>query len=356
MLAKSGAAPGPGSSVVRGLTVRGLIQLGAPRAQGRIHLVAQEEFMASVDAKRRWLSLVLLAFLVACSGRTAPVAQPALPASPAAQNAATTSEPSTHPTTPSIDLDQLAKSAAFLDTLYATLWMQTAEERRGLALQAYLHAHDSLSLALADPQWTAALEQQPGYENLPPAIIVDIDETVLDNTPSQSRVIRQGVRWNKKDWEAWVHEARAEAIPGAVELLDEAAARGVMVFYLSNRASHLAEPTRKNLLARGFPVAEGSLLLKGPEDSSDKGPRRRQVAERYRIILLAGDDFGDFTSQAREPLANRDAAGRLYANRWGRQWILLPNPIYGSWRDTLTDFGPTDERLDLERLFDQLRN
>lgn len=307
------------------------------------------------NAARRVLSAALISLVLAgCGLHRQPEVQPAPPPLAPTAATATAGAPMTGSGLPNVA--ELAKSAAFLDTLYATLWFQSAEERRGLSLQAYGAARLSLDAALADPQWTAALEQQPGYQQLPPAIVVDIDETVLDNSPSQTRVIRKGVRWNRADWNAWCQEARAEAVPGAVEFLQAADKRGVTVFYISNRAAELEDATRRNLLLRGFPVEPGTLILKQPGSHSDKGPRRRAIADRYRIVLLAGDDLGDFMSEAYTSPADREKAGALYAARWGRQWIVLPNPMYGSWRESMTNWEDLGEEEALRRLDEQLEN
>jgi 5'-nucleotidase (lipoprotein e(P4) family) len=256
-------------------------------------------------------------------------------------------------------LEELARTAAFLDTLYATLWMQTAEEKRGLALQAYGAASALLDTALADRQWTASLEQrdQGGYQDRAPAIIVDIDETVLDNTPSQTLQIRKGTRWNTPDWNAWCAEERAEAIPGAREFLVAATAKGVTVFYVSNRSTDLLDCTRRNLEKQGFPLAKGldPLRFKGKGESSDKGPRRAAIAREYRIVMMAGDDLGDFHSGNRTDAATRAAKTQPYLDYWGRRWIVLPNPIYGSWVDSFHGFQSLHEQEAIERLLEALK-
>ena len=107
-------------------------------------------------------------------------------------------------------------TAAAHENLNAVLWLQTAIEFEASALQAYRLAHLQLDAALSDPSWTAALEQQVDASKLPPAVIVDIDETVLDNSYYQARLIRDNAVFATPTWDAWVAEARATAIPGAV--------------------------------------------------------------------------------------------------------------------------------------------
>jgi acid phosphatase len=274
---------------------------------------------------RRLLVLSVSLLLAACAAqppaRLPPLATPALPA-------------------PASGLGAVAPR---LDTLAATLWMRTAAEYQAGALQAYAAARIALDQALADPAWTAAAEQREGYGALPTAIILDVDETVLDNSPYQVRLLLAGRRYDLDGWHAWCEERRAEAIPGAVAFTRYAAERGVIVFYLTNRRAVVTEATRDNLLRQGFPLAAGREVvmtrgLKPQWDSSDKGPRRAAVAQEFRVLLLIGDDLGDFLSGIRVSPHERAALAAKHAGWWGSRWIVLPNPIYGSWWDALTGF------------------
>ncbi|MFQ5746506.1 MAG: 5'-nucleotidase, lipoprotein e(P4) family [Gemmatimonadota bacterium] len=228
------------------------------------------------------------------------------------------------------------------ETLDAALWIQTSVEYRGAARTAYAAAARGLEAALADSGWTAALEQTGDFATLPPAIIVDIDETVLDNAPYAARLIRDGTPFDTVSWRRWVREARADPVPGALDFLAGARARGVTIFYVTNRAAVVDGATRRNLERDGFPLEDDldTILTLGerPGWDPDKGTRRAFIAKTYRILLLIGDDFGDFLSGVLVPPADRAALARRHAALWGRRWIVLPNPTYGSWRDALTGF------------------
>jgi acid phosphatase len=178
-----------------------------------------------------------------------------------------------------------------------------------------------------------------GFSHLRPAIIVDVDETVLDNSPFQAQLVANNTDFSAELWKQWVELEQAEAIPGAVDFLNYVHARGVLVFYVTNRVVGSESHTRRNLEQAGFPLASGMdvILSKGENDwPSDKSSRRRWVAEKYRIVLLVGDDINDFVSGARtkspEP---RLALVRKYDANWGTRWIVLPNPLYGSWEASL---------------------
>lgn len=235
------------------------------------------------------------------------------------------------------------------DALQAVLWQLGAAEYRAVALQAYDAAGRSLTEALADTTWTAALEQPAGSGRLPPAVIVDVDETVLDNAAFGVRMVREGREFDPVAWDAWVAEASAPAIPGAVAFLRRADSLGVRVFYVTNRDALEEEGTRRNLARLGFPVDSSTdvVLTRGEREAwgSDKSSRRAEVARRHRVLLLVGDDLNDFVLALRAPAERRELA-RDHASRWGRSWIVLPNPVYGSWQDALWGFGeaPPEER------------
>lgn len=230
----------------------------------------------------------------------------------------------------------------------ATLWTQVSAEYRGASVQAYRLARLRLEEALGDSSWTAAREQEEPYRRKPPAVILDVDETVLDNSPYQARLIRLAETYGAETWGEWVREARAPAVPGALAFTRFAHERGVRVFYVTNRDADLEEPTRRNLERLGFPMADtlDVLLTEGERPGWDgtKVARREHVAEGHRILLLVGDNLGDFTD---EPQPGRWIRGeapvrpdgrpapepRVGDRRWGRQWIVVPNPVYGSWED-----------------------
>jgi 5'-nucleotidase (lipoprotein e(P4) family) len=222
------------------------------------------------------------------------------------------------------------------ENLNAVLWVQTALEYEASALQAYRLAALQLDAALADPAWTAAIEQTGDASKLPPAVIVDIDETVLDNSYYQARMIRENTPYSNETWDPWVMEARATAIPGAREFTQYATAKGVTVFYVTNRTANLEAATRHNLEREQFPVPPGvdTILTRGERpdwSASAKGPRRAYVAASYRILMLVGDDLGDFVVDASGSPAERRQRTAPYDQWWGRRWIMLPNPTYGSW-------------------------
>jgi 5'-nucleotidase (lipoprotein e(P4) family) len=230
-----------------------------------------------------------------------------------------------------------------LETMNATLWMQVSPEYRAIARQVYEMAGQKLAAPSAG---SAALEQSGAstetLARLPTAVILDLDETVLDNTAFQARLLRDRITYNAKNWGEWVGAGEAQAVPGAREYIAKARALGHTVFYITNRdcmtpPATAADPcpaktaTMRNLVALGIdPVPDPQrMLLRGerPEwGTGAKTHRRATIAANYRIVALVGDDLGDFV----DPQVYAGDRERL-ESRFGTDWFLLPNPVYGSW-------------------------
>ena len=221
------------------------------------------------------------------------------------------------------------------DLLNAVLWMQRSVEYKASALSAFALARLRLDQALADPNWTAAPKEQTGnYQSLPPAVILDIDETIVDNSGYQAWMALKDTTFDPKTWNAYVNTVSSLAIPGAVEFAKYAERKGVKVFYISNRTVEEEEATRKNMANLGFPLDDkiDTVLTtrERPDWTSAKGTRRAHVAKSYRVLLNLGDNFGDFVDEYRGTEAERLKVMADHQDRWGREWIMLPNPTYGS--------------------------
>ena len=244
--------------------------------------------------------------------------------------------------------------------LNATLWMQSSAEYVASAEQAFNAARMNLDKALRDKNWTAALEQNGAYKDLPPAVIFDVDETVLDNSPYQGYLIKSGQAYHGETWRDWVTAARAEPIKGVKALIAEIKSQGIDVFYVTNRdASHDAaedvkvkDATVKNIKATvDADVQANQVLCKGERKAwgSDKSSRRAEIAKTHRIIMMFGDNYNDFRFIENSPsAAARVADIQTYKTYWGSKWILISNPVYGHWERPIFNYAralPADEKL-----------
>jgi len=228
------------------------------------------------------------------------------------------------------------------DNLNAVLWMQRSEEYRATTETIYRAAADKLDALLKDKRVDALVPEERGpgkaLASLKPAVILDVDETVLDNSPYQARLIRDNREYSDPTWDLWVAEKKAKAVPGVVDFAKAASAKGITLLYLSNRAVHLKDATIANLKAVGLPVASdavflglGTVVKDCEQNGTEKNCRRRLAGQDYRVLMQFGDQLGDFV----QVLANTpDARGKLladYHDWFGERWWMLPNPTYGGW-------------------------
>ncbi|GAD05749.1 acid phosphatase [Porphyromonas crevioricanis JCM 15906] len=224
--------------------------------------------------------------------------------------------------------------------LYTSAWIQHSAEYKALCLQAYNVATDRID------HLTSAM--RPAVEK-PIAIVTDIDETILDNTPNSVHEALKGNDYNSESWTEWCNRAEADTLAGAVRFFQHAADKGVTVFYISNRNAAERDGTLRNLRKFGFPYADEAHLLTR-ENTSDKQARRDEVLRNYEIVMYLGDNLGDFHSifDSADPSV-RDKALDSFASEFGHCFIVLPNPNYGTWHKAMNggyfDLKTQDEKL-----------
>ena len=221
------------------------------------------------------------------------------------------------------------------DLLLAVLWNQRAVEYKGNALTVYALGKIRLDQALADKSWTAApVEQQSDYASLPPAVVLDIDETVLDNSPYEVWMMKTNQSFSTRTWNQFCAARISKAIPGALEFTQHADAKGVKVFYVSNRDAVTEKDTRENMAKLGFPMGGNvdTFLMQNeqPDWGNRKGTRRAFIARNYRILLNFGDNLGDFDDRYRSSEAEREKVFEEDKAHWGHDWLVIANPTYGS--------------------------
>ncbi len=222
------------------------------------------------------------------------------------------------------------------DNLNAVLWDQTAVEAKATMTQAYILARIRFDEALADKTRTADPSVQSGdFANKPPAVVLDVDDTVLNTSLYQAWNVKGGTSFSPKTWTPYVNSKIDFAIPGAVEFTQYAASKGAKVFYVTNRTKEEEPATAERLKDLGFPMGDTIdtlLTAKEREDwGSAKSTRRAYIAKDYRLLLLVGDNLGDFTDAYKGSIEERQKAFDDNEAHWGKDWIAIPNPTYGSW-------------------------
>jgi len=243
---------------------------------------------------------------------------------------------------PTIVLAQ--KTSPERDWTNAVLWQQYSGEYRALAFQAYNFARLSLKEAL----W----EQSNGKPN---CVIVDADETIIDNSRFQGYEIKNGVSYVPSHWTEWTAKAMADTVPGALSFLNFAASKNVETFYITNRDEADRKGTIENLKKLGFPYVDNEhVLIK--TTTSDKLERRNKILEKYNVLLLCGDNLSDFSNvfyrEGKDTKEQVDAHQHLF----GTKFIVLPNPMYGDWEKLLYKEGKFTEQEKAKQRLEKLKS
>lgn len=219
--------------------------------------------------------------------------------------------------------------------LMADLWYQTSGEAKALYYQGYNIGTQKLDAALAKGT------------SKKPAIVLDLDETVVDNSPHQAMSVKTGKGYPYK-WDDWINKAEAEALPGAIDFLKHAESKGVDIYYISNRKTNQLDATIKNLERIGAPQAtKEHILLQEPKEKG-KEKRRELVSQTHDIVLLFGDNLSDFIGFDGLSTQDRNKKVEELKAQFGEKFIVFPNPMYGDWEGSLYnyDFKKTDAEKD----------
>ena len=216
----------------------------------------------------------------------------------------------------------------------AVLYQQKAAEYRALCYQAFNLASYKVEQSL---RMMGLMKQQ--------VIVVDIDETVLDNSPYEAKCILEGINY-PAFWDEWIMLSNAKPVPGSLEFLQYAGSKGIIIFYISNRKEKLKEATLANLKVFGFPNADNEHLLMQTDESSKK-TRRDKIAENHFIIMLIGDNLNDFSELfEKKSIPERFEMTDSLKNEFGNRFIVLPNAMYGDWESALYNYDYSQSTAD----------
>ena len=244
-----------------------------------------------------------------------------------------------------------------LESLMSVLYSQTSGEIKATFVQTYNTANDLLDTAINDKNWDAVLESK-GEPNRIPAIILDVDETVLDNTPFNARSIINHTSY-PEGWDKWIYEEKATLIPGVKNFLIEAQNKGVRIFYVTNRRTVYEEATKNNIKNLGLPFDDDIdvLLTRGENGwGSSKASRRSYVSKKYRVIMMFGDNLNDFFDLPdKADYVTRKNSVAKHEHMWGSKWFMLANPVYGHWEQSIYGFELLDEKSRTKAKLDNIR-
>jgi 5'-nucleotidase (lipoprotein e(P4) family) len=230
-------------------------------------------------------------------------------------------------------------------TEYSTgsvLWQQHSAEYVALCYQAYNIGERRIDEILAENKKT----------DKPLAVVMDIDETVLDNSSYNATLIANQTSYSKKTWMEWTAIQSADLVPGALEFIQYAKSKGVEVIFISNRMEEELDDTYQNIIDRGVDtISKENFFLKSTTSSKDE--RRQIVSDKYEVVLLFGDNLGDFNGVFdKATVIERKKNVANFRPLFGDKLIVLPNPMYGEWEGALYnyEFSKTNAQKDSNRM------
>lgn len=226
-----------------------------------------------------------------------------------------------------------------------TAWTQSSAEYKALTTQIYNMSKIVLDMHLIRPT------------EKPYAVILDLDETVLDNSPYQAMTVAQETGY-PHGWFDWVDAAEAKAVPGSLDFLHYADSKGVKIFYLSNRkikGDRLIpgmQNSLENLENLGAPQAVRSQMYLR-DGSSSKESRRQAIAKDHNVIMVFGDNLNDHSDDFRgKSVAERKDAVDKHSAKFGTTFIVLPNTMYGEWEGAMYEGkwgAPVSEKVQMRK-------
>lgn len=257
---------------------------------------------------------------------------------------------------PACTQTSLSKEPPLKEPQLGIAWVESASEYDALTLQAYQNATDHLDELIADTSSTA-LPGWTGKAGQPIAVILDVDETSVSNVEFQAEI---DGNFSHEAFDYWQQNNPSRRIMGAPEFVQAARDKGITVFFITNRPCHERDfapgpcpqqaITLEDLAEAGIETDAEHLMLVGEEPGWNREKRFRQelVARNHRVIMLLGDDLGDFLPCIRAkpiapcPVATAQVRDRMtleHSEYWGTRWHILPNPMHGSWSSFISTDG-----------------
>lgn len=222
--------------------------------------------------------------------------------------------------------------------MMSVLWFQTSGEVKALYYQGY---------NLGKMRLDEILKRKK--KALKPAVVLDIDETIVDNSPFQAWEVCQG-KSSSFNWDHWVKRSEAKPLPGALDFLKYAKSKGVEIYYISNRKEAQKTATIRNLKQIGAPMADQEHVFLMKPGEKGKEARRIQVARTHDILLLFGDNLGDFSGFDHLSADERGKAVAQQRAEFGRKLIVFPNPMYGDWEEAIYKYRSVDSDTEKAKL------
>ncbi|MCG8708440.1 5'-nucleotidase, lipoprotein e(P4) family [Brenneria sp. 4F2] len=219
--------------------------------------------------------------------------------------------------------DLLAQRQLSNQMVLALNWFQQSGEYQALAHQAFNSAQ-------------RAFDQAKPAAGKKKAVVVDLDETMLDNSAYEGWQVQQNKSFDSESWATWARTEQAQAIPGAVQFANYVNSHGGTMFYVSNRKQSEYDATVANMQKLGFTGMSANTVLLDRGASNKQGRFDSIKDAGYDIVVYAGDNLNDLGSATyHKDNAQRQSFVSANKDKFGTEFIVLPNPLYGDWESGL---------------------
>ena len=199
-------------------------------------------------------------------------------------------------------------------------WIRGSDEYKALCNQVYGQAIYQIKKKMTYNNFSLNQSNVNNY-----AVIMDLDETVLDNSDYQVGLFERNASFNMDSWAKWVEREEAKLVPGAKEYIELLRKNNIQIIFISNRMHVRLDATKNNMKKLGVGLPSDIYLLR--KDRADKKYIRRNEVftktgrmekfKKYTVLQYLGDAMGDFV--------NDDF------DRFGIDQFIFPNPMYGKW-------------------------
>lgn len=231
-----------------------------------------------------------------------------------------------------------AKTNLGNQNIMSVAWYQTSAEAKALYLQGYNIAKNNLNNDLSESS------------NKPRAVVLDIDETILDNSPYEAYAALNDKNY-PTNWNKWIDSAQAGILPGAKNFLDYANSKGVQIYYVSDRPNKQLKATEKNLDKYNLPQVNNNHVLLQTKGENGKTSRFKNISKNNNILMYFGDSLTDFNNPKSATISSRYQDVQQNKNQFGNKYIVFPNPMYGGWEGSIynnnyniSDYKKSEER------------
>ena len=198
-------------------------------------------------------------------------------------------------------------------------WVRESKEYVALCNQVYANAIDKLKDTISPNNYSLNIINN-NY-----AVVMDLDETVLDNSDYQVELYNKNEQYNPDSWDEWVVKEDAKLVPGAYDYISFLRNHNIQIIFISNRMHKRLQETKNNMLELGI-YSDNDIYLLRLDRADKKTIRRAEIFnstgrmkdfKQFEIIQYLGDAIGDFE------VDNLD--------RFGLDQFVFPNPMYGKW-------------------------